>query len=101
VVFIPPAVDPGDPPISIRIHVKNTVPDLIPLRSIELNPAVLGDTDEKILFNTLLPKLMFWKVNGLSYSNIKYKAAPINTKKNVVTNTTLVVTDIFLYTCKL
>ena len=44
VVFIPPAVEPGEPPISIRnISVRCAAP-LISLRFTVLNPAVLGVT---------------------------------------------------------
>ena len=44
VVFIPPAVDPGDPPISIRIIMINCPLWLITVKSAVLNPAVLGVT---------------------------------------------------------
>jgi hypothetical protein len=45
VVFIPPAVEPGDPPINIRIMVTKIVVSFIPTRLMVLNPAVLGVTD--------------------------------------------------------
>ena len=41
-VFIPPAVEPGEPPINIKIiKIVNPI-SLTPLRLIVLNPAVLG-----------------------------------------------------------
>ena len=45
VVFIPPAVEPGEPPISIRIIMKYNPVSPIAVRSAVLNPAVLGVTD--------------------------------------------------------
>ena len=45
VVFIPPAVEPGEPPISIRIIIIITDACFIALRSTVLNPAVLNVTD--------------------------------------------------------
>ena len=45
VVFIPPAVDPGDPPISINIVVIAIPTSVMDNWSTVLNPAVLGVTD--------------------------------------------------------
>ena len=45
VVFIPPAVDPGEPPINIRIIIRYNPVSLIAVRFIVLKPAVLGVTD--------------------------------------------------------
>ena len=45
VVFIPPAVEPGLPPISIKIIVINCPASLIDVKSTVLNPAVRGVTD--------------------------------------------------------
>ena len=45
VVFIPPAVDPGEPPISIRSIIIKTPDSSICERSVELKPAVLVVTD--------------------------------------------------------
>ena len=45
VVFIPPAVEPGEPPISIRIIIRYNPVSLIAVRFTVLNPAVLGVTD--------------------------------------------------------
>ena len=45
VVFIPPAVDPGDPPISMRTTMI-TMPDSVSrVKSAVLNPAVLAVAD--------------------------------------------------------
>lgn len=44
VVFIPPAVDPGFPPIIIRIIVNNIEPSVKDAVSSVLKPAVLGVT---------------------------------------------------------
>ena len=44
VVFIPPAVDPGEPPVSIRISIITIDPCFIMLKFTVLNPAVLGVT---------------------------------------------------------
>ena len=45
VVLIPPAVDPGDPPIIIRMISKNLPDSVKTARSTVLNPAVLELTD--------------------------------------------------------
>ena len=45
VVFIPPAVEPGEPPISISMIVIAVPVSLISVKSAVLNPAVLGVTD--------------------------------------------------------
>ena len=42
VVFIPPAVEPGEPPINIRIIISNKPVPLIAVIFAVLNPAVLG-----------------------------------------------------------
>ena len=45
VVFIPPAVEPGEPPISIRMIISISPVSVSRVRSAVLNPAVLGVTD--------------------------------------------------------
>lgn len=45
VVFMPPAVEPGEPPISISIIIRYNPVSLIAVRFTVLNPAVLGVTD--------------------------------------------------------
>ena len=45
VVFIPPAVEPGEPPINIRMIIRYKPVSLIKVRFIVLKPAVLGVTD--------------------------------------------------------
>ena len=54
VVFIPPAVEPGLPPISIKTIVNIEVPCVILAQSTVLKPAVLGVTawnsDANILY---------------------------------------------------
>ena len=45
VVFIPPAVEPGEPPISIRIMISICPTSLSKVKFAVLNPAVLGVTD--------------------------------------------------------
>lgn len=47
VVFIPPAVEPGEPPTSIKTVMINWPGSLIAVRSAVLKPAVLGVTDWK------------------------------------------------------
>ena len=44
VVFIPPAVDPGEPPISINTTVNSTVGSANFVKSTVLKPAVRGET---------------------------------------------------------
>ena len=46
-VFIPPAVEPGEPPMSIRIIMIADPDSSIAARSVVLNPAVLVVTDWK------------------------------------------------------
>ena len=45
VVFIPPAVEPGEPPMSISIMISICPTSLSKVKSAVLNPAVLGVTD--------------------------------------------------------
>ena len=45
VVFMPPAVEPGDPPISISIIITDFDVGVIAVRSAVLKPAVLVVTD--------------------------------------------------------
>ena len=44
VVFIPPAVEPGEPPISIRKIMMALEDSVIAVKSAVLKPAVLGVT---------------------------------------------------------
>lgn len=44
VVFMPPAVEPGEPPISIKMVIRDWPVSLIAVRSAVLKPAVLGVT---------------------------------------------------------
>ena len=46
VTLIPPAVEPGAPPINIKTMVKSLLPSVIAPVSTELNPAVLGVTEQ-------------------------------------------------------
>ena len=45
VVFIPPAVEPGEPPINIRIIINSKPGSLMIVKSTVLKPAVLGVMD--------------------------------------------------------
>ena len=45
VVFIPPAVEPGEPPISIKIILRSFPESLKEAKSAVLKPAVLVVTD--------------------------------------------------------
>ena len=45
VVFIPPAVEPGEPPTSISRIIIALEDSVMAVRSAVLNPAVLGVTD--------------------------------------------------------
>ena len=45
VVFIPPAVEPGEPPISIRMTIMAVPDSSIAARSVVLKPAVRVVTD--------------------------------------------------------
>ena len=55
VVFIPPAVEPGEPPINIKIVIIDCPVSLMEVRSAVLNPAVLGVTAWKKDSSTLSP----------------------------------------------
>jgi len=52
VVLIPPAVDPGEPPMNIRISVKRIPPFEREAVSVIFIPAVLGETESKKLLKT-------------------------------------------------
>ena len=56
VVFIPPAVEPGEPPISIRMIISISPVSVSRVRSAVLNPAVLGVTDWNREVQILLPE---------------------------------------------
>ena len=56
-VLIPPAVDPGEPPISIRTYEANEPPSERLAWSKEAKPAVRRVTDSKNAFNHLSPSL--------------------------------------------
>ncbi len=89
VVLIPPAVDPGDPPINIYIIVI-TFPDPdIAVVEILLNPAVLGVTAEKYELTSLSPKLILDIVPGLLHSATKKSTVPITIKETDIVITTL------------
>lgn len=47
VVLIPPAVEPGEPPVIINIIIIKTPASLSAVKSTVLKPAVLGVTDWK------------------------------------------------------
>ena len=50
VVLIPPAVEPGEPPINIRNTVRILLAGASAAVSVELKPAVLAVTESKIEF---------------------------------------------------
>ena len=54
-VFMPPAVDPDDPPTNINIIIVSSPTWLIAFRFTVLNPAVLGVTVWNIEANILSP----------------------------------------------
>ena len=92
-VLIPPAVDPGDPPIIIKIIVKNLPALVIPDVDILLNPAVLGVTAAKKEFKTFSPPFIVAMVSGLLYSNRSIKIVPPITKNPVTSKTIFVCTE--------
>ena len=53
VVFIPPAVEPGEPPINIRKIVRILLAGESAAVSVVLKPAVLAVTESKTEFSTL------------------------------------------------
>ena len=61
VVFIPPAVEPGEPPISINNIITAFEASLIFEISIVLNPAVLVVTDWNAAANKRFPADRFFK----------------------------------------
>ena len=83
VVFMPPAVDPGEPPININAIMIMQPVSLIVVRSTVLNPAVLGVTDWK-------KELQIRSFSGASENSKKKKyAAGIRIKSAVVVRITL------------
>ena len=56
VVFIPPAVDPGEPPMSIKTIMSIWPASVIFVRSAVLKPAVLGVTDWNRELNSRVPR---------------------------------------------
>ena len=67
VVLIPPAVEPGEPPINIKIMVMKRVGIVKPFKSNVLYPAVLGVTEAKNDATTFWPKVKSPIVFGLLY----------------------------------
>ena len=55
VVFIPPAVEPGEPPMSINNVISIRPVSLRAVKSVVLKPAVLGVTDWKREVRILSP----------------------------------------------
>ena len=78
VVFIPPAVEPGEPPISIRMIISRSPVSLISVRSTVLNPAVLGVTDWNREDRNLFPR-------GRSANSQKKKYMAGNVRRTAVT----------------
>ena len=96
VVFIPPAVLAGDPPINIKKTVKIVEDSVNPVWFIEENPAVLVVTDWKNEFVILSKKLKFFKVFELEYSKMKNAIVPKISNPKVITKTILVCKEYFL-----
>ena len=69
VVLIPPAVEPELPPTNIKTTVKSFEDSVSEAMSTVLNPAVLGVTALKKLFNNFVPNGI--SLNRLLYSKIK------------------------------
>ena len=59
-VFIPPAVELGEPPIDIRIIVKNLAAGDISATLIVLKPAVLAVIALNMLSNSAVAVELFW-----------------------------------------
>ena len=88
VVFRPPAVEPGLPPISIRISESNVPESERFERSIVLKPAVLVVTDINIAFTIFCGTVL--SASSPLYSKIKKPSPPATSKIAVVTRTILV-----------
>lgn len=88
VVLIPPAVEPGLPPMNIKIIVSNLLAGDNAAVSIVLKPAVLGVTAQKSEVIILSPKLM--PENVEPPSKIKKLAEPPTIRKAVVIRTIFV-----------
>ena len=88
VVLIPPAVDPGLPPINMRNMVSILLLSVSAAVSTVLNPAVLAVTEPNKELSTFpwvdIPSSVFW------LSNRYRSAAPPITRIAVVTSTILV-----------
>ena len=83
VVFIPPAVDPGEPPMSMSTMVTATARPLREVRSAVLKPAVRGVTDWNRLIHTRSPR------GRAENSSKKNHAAGATMSTAVVTRMTL------------
>ena len=82
-VFIPPAVEAGEPPIHIKKMMNKSDGTFIWAKSTALNPAVLGVTalnEAAVIF----PKRVSWSNNVLLYSEINKKIKPPTNKISVV-----------------
>ena len=84
VVFRPPAVPPGEPPINIKIIFKKPVSSYIPDCWNVLNPAVLVVTAWNAETINFCPVLRCPIVAGLWYSSAKFKTVPAINKNPVV-----------------
>ena len=99
-VFNPPAVDPGEPPISIKITVKILLANVIPLVEILLKPAVLGVTDAKNELNNLSFMFISAIVCGFLCSKSNINKVPPNINIKVVIITILACKDNFFIPLK-
>ena len=93
VVLTPPAVDPGLPPINIKISVSSLLPSVMAAGSTVLKPAVLAVTDAnklvKICPLALMPTIRFCR------SSTQKSPAPPNTSTNRAISTSFVCNKYF------
>ena len=93
VVLTPPAVDPGLPPINIKISVSSLLPSVMAAGSTVLKPAVLAVTDANKLFKicplALMPTIRFCR------SSTQKSPAPPNTSTNRAISTSFVCNKYF------
>ena len=88
-VFMPPAVEPEEPPMSIKIQLIAMELSCIAPWSMTLNPAVRRVADWKKALSHCSHGFMPPKVSGLAPSSRKKNTVPPSSKKAVMPSTSL------------
>ena len=86
-VFMPPAVDPEEPPISMSTQLMTMELSVMAPWSMTLNPAVRRVMDWKKALRHFSPTLMGPSVAGLDHSEPRKNTVPPTSRKAVMPST--------------